>query len=109
MIVIVFRPHGARAEDSKDQYLMMVPTQGTPVGLIKQVWTCDFRLAKIFHDPDLACKAYQRIRCASKSCGPCKGKCFHKTDETKIPPPPGSGSILVLRVSLTDALAAFVV
>lgn len=106
MLAIIFRPDQAEKQDNRDQYLMTIPSAGTPGDLMKQVWTTDFRLAKIFTDPALASKAYEKIRCSSQLCKNCK-VCPHKGDKTKIPPPQKKGTITVARVALEDVVAAF--
>lgn len=106
MLAIIFRPDPAPKEDNRDQYLMTIPSVGTPADLMKQVWTTDFRLAKIFTDPVLARMAYDKIRCSSQLCKNCK-KCIHTGDKTKIPPPVRGGTITVARIEMSDAVAAF--
>lgn len=105
MLVIVFRPEGNHAEDKKDLYLMMVPTSQTPASMLHQLWSNDFRLAKIFDDSQLAALAFDRIKCSMLTCQKCR-VCRYTSDKTKIPPPQQPGTVSVMRIELTQPVIA---
>ena len=102
MLVIVFRPAGAVPEDNLDKYLMVLPSLTTPEAMLCQLWTSEFRLAKIFHDPQLASTAFGLI-CK------CQPDAVCARGRAVVVPPSGEGTVSVMRIRIGEPITSVAV